>query len=516
MASTTSDYNEIMRLLGNADQVNAAIAADHASKGSSSRRHAMTPQQIRDAKAISPVIKIHAMDADEIGTPGPNGTHQGGRLRKNMAQTNDYWIPLPDEDDDDDPSNDAENQAMWAKYSDAIYTHFDGIVDQMKSEMLKGSIMKPEMSQALEADGYEGHRFISLPGYVDEYWASTDSGEQRTAGLRLYLDDTGEETIGAKGPHPAQVKNYDVETFRFPKNGEPQPFADVYHNKRSVAVEWMMNSGLDFLSNMWDISIICTRLQGDKVVRWDDLFNQFYRNEIVFGSTKIPKFMGDAAGFMVRCEGVDVPQPKSQSYSMEFLWTTIQKVRSKVDLERKATLKVLLDEPLYFMELFNLLSNNNDLTDRITVRPLLNVPFTTLPMWADDLKTKKVQMNVIVKHALLMRHSVYDELRASDDPIAKNQGGLGPTELPYWVFEDVNFIGSTTDLEFKRDGPSTTTIDVPFLFKRVYKVDRQARGGTKTTPDVALQSPRDPLDATMSTLSNTQHDQTWYYGERTS
>jgi len=42
------------------------------------------------------------------------------------------------------------------------------------------------------------------------------------------------------------------------------------------------------------------------------------------------------------------------------------------------------------------------------------------------------------------------------------------------MFEDVNFLGNSSDLEFKRDSADTHTASFPFLFKRLIRVNTGA------------------------------------------
>jgi len=491
-ASTDYDYGEIMSLLGNAAQVDALVTAGDKEFDTASIP-VMSPSEMERMREPLPDSWTDDGDSEvEVPEPEPGIDDTPEEPRLSPREEEELEDVAPEQWEHTEPGFDPVTGTFTEGSQDGIQDRMNGLTeDSEEVELLENT-----ESTDTDSDGNP----ITLPGYGDNEW-SGDEGPGE-----LDLDGTLET-----------VRNYDVEVVRMGKSDEsPDTFENVYGNKRSVAVEWMMNSGADFLSNMWDVSIMCTRVQGEESVRWDDLFTQMYENEVVFGNKRTHRFLGDAAAFMIRCEEVEVPQPKSEEYSVEFLWSTVKKVRSKVAFSRKSNLKILLDEPMYFMEIFNLLSNNNNVTDNITVRPLLNTPFTASPLWRDDLRSKKIQINIIVKHALLIRHGVYDELRGNDNPLARRQGGLDPDSLPYWVFEDVRFIGSTTDMEFKRDGPSTLVMEVPFTFRRVFKVDRQARGGTKTVPDLPLQSPRDPLDATDPTLSNSLNDQIWYWGPRNS
>ena len=50
---------------------------------------------------------------------------------------------------------------------------------------------------------------------------------------------------------------------------------------------------------------------------------------------------------------------------------------------------------------------------------------------------------------------------------------LPPDRTPYWVFEDIKFLGVEGSLDYDRDSTGVTELQVPFIFRRVYKVDNQ-------------------------------------------
>jgi hypothetical protein len=239
---------------------------------------------------------------------------------------------------------------------------------------------------------------------------------------------------------------------------------------RSIAADWICNSGPDFMQNLWDVAIVCSAPTSEDVPnQWEDFFKQIYNNKAIFGGDNLPQIMGDACMFMVRTSSISIPQPKSASYDVKFLYNSVKKIKSQVDFTRKADLTLLIDEPLNFINIFNLVSNNNIITPSIDIRPILNVPFNTNPIFKYDIVKKKIQMNLLVKHQCLMNHYHYDEFQY--------QNGLPYDQQPYWCFEDVAFIGNTTPVKFDNTTANTLEATIPFIFKRVYKVDTQKRGG---------------------------------------
>jgi hypothetical protein len=272
-----------------------------------------------------------------------------------------------------------------------------------------------------------------------------------------------------------------------------------YHEWRSPAAEWIINSGEDFMKNSWDVSLVVSSpKKEEKPNTWIDIFKDFYQNPVIFGNSDVPEIFGDELAFMVRTAKIGIPQPKSQTYDQPFLYQNIKKTKAQVDFTRRAELVILSDENLYFLNFFNLISNNNDVTSSINVRPIMNVPFSTNPLFINNLLRKKAQINLLVFHRALIRHYHYDYRQTKGE-----RDMLPPDEMPFWVFEDVNFIGNTTAIEFKRDSADTLDLTFPFLFKRVFKVDRQKRGGNTTGLDI--------MDKESKAILDLQNNQNWYW-----
>jgi hypothetical protein len=261
------------------------------------------------------------------------------------------------------------------------------------------------------------------------------------------------------------------------------------------------------MKNKFDVCLVVFDSETHKVTQLFDGMSKLYVDAI--GYTLPENSFGDSAAFMIRTSQVNIPQMESDTYEQKFLWHSIKKVRSKVKYERKAELKFRLDEPLAFLTFFNLLSNNNTVTQKIGTSPLYYAPFTTNRLLtSESIKHRKLGMHLIVKHQSLMRlagTSLADipssEVYNSPKYTPKT---MPPDKMPYWLFEDIFFLGSNDGLSFDRDSSNTQDITVPFIFKRAFKVDTQDRGETKLN-----MSMNDIEDS--QKYFKTQSDQNWYY-----
>jgi len=275
---------------------------------------------------------------------------------------------------------------------------------------------------------------------------------------------------------------------------EVEGYAAQFLNRRASAIEMMMNSGADFQQNAFDCYLMCTpKFTPEQIKRGEisdnepmvDFFDEFYKNNVVFGRDMSQmKMMGDGAAFAVRVKSIGVPQPVSDTFEVPFLFDKVKKVRSKVNFERKAEISLRMDEPLYFATFINLISNNNNLSLEFGLRPSLFTPFTTTNTFVDKLHNKAIRVDMYVAHVSLMR-SAWKE-RAQSYPggredtfgaanRVKTLSGLEAQELPMWCFEDVNFIGMTSEVVFKRDSADTMDGAFPFVFRRLYKIDFQLK-----------------------------------------
>jgi len=304
--------------------------------------------------------------------------------------------------------------------------------------------------------------------------------------------------------------------------------------KRSRAVEYLLNSGTDFINNMFDAMLICHKSEDGFVNFFDELYKSHF---LTGGKESDLGFIGGGNIFMVRVSTINIPQAESDVFDVKFGIQTVRKVRSKVKYERKAELRMLLDEPLYFMGVFNMLSNNNRIIfDGISPDRMLPhgfAAFSSGSIVRESLKNKKVRIDLVVKHQKLMRNLQIENLISNPDiygwRYSRNRNvigmaGLRSKELPLWWFEDVKFLGQGDGLNFDRDNPNTVDMGFPFLFKRCIKIDRQYRFGTNQTEQFAGRGGGDNEGDFMTEFSvvdervlsdffHMRSNQEWFYGK---
>jgi hypothetical protein len=342
---------------------------------------------------------------------------------------------------------------------------------------------------------------------------------------------------------------------------------------RSSAIGYIANSGPDWMSNMWDVAIIVSEKSNDAfgIGSWgafgsfltaglatSDLFDwlALSREQYSIINKMMPHgsdryLLGDAAVLMARCSSIKVPQPKSETYQVRVLDKTLTKVRSKVAFERQGEMEITLDDPLYMLQIFQIISNNASIHNEVSMKQN-RIDYNTSPEtnWTSEQRTFKTeflrssfmsnnipmsgpwsslqsgargkrQIDIIVYHTSLMR-KVFNSFAGKD----YDTYGLQGDENMCWVFDDVRFLGNTTELEFVRDAAETKIGTFPFTFKRVYRVDRQKRGtGLGGMVDQAMASMGLVQDSTtslrvdkssMNSLVYDQQNQNWYYTDNQS
>jgi len=294
------------------------------------------------------------------------------------------------------------------------------------------------------------------------------------------------------------------------------------------AIDYMLKSGWDFMKHMFDVALLITSKNTDSGA-YRNFFTEIYKSKYFKNiPPNNPQFFGDSGCFMVRVSSIEIPQPISETFELKSPIHTIKKVRTKVSFERKGELKMLMDEPLFFLNIFNLISNNNytindikkvdnrfffrenNSSDQIYNINNLFTPFSTiniiqnnfLNQAGEDAIRKNIRIDLIVKHQKLGNYefdwkntkNIRRNIAVDGDtisPITRALAGLQADETPLWLFEDVNFLGEGSDISFDRDAQNTLEMVFPFVFKRVVKIDRSRRGGPYSYENRYLQLAQD-------------------------
>jgi hypothetical protein len=252
------------------------------------------------------------------------------------------------------------------------------------------------------------------------------------------------------------------------------------------SIYYMMSSGADFIQNMFDVAIVFTDENGI----FEDIIKS-HDDKTIMG-VRISDLMGHMGrSIMVRTSSIEVPQMESDTFITKFLGMSINKVRTKIKYERKSNLKILADEPLYMRLLINLLSGNV----RSSSSSYIAQGKRPIGFHPGNLQHTAVgNISILVKHEALLNYPILGEMKNSwrkhyqKDPSKLGYAENSPAEYPVWWFQDVRFAGEGTDLQFDRDGSTTTELTFPFIFSRCIKIDRSAKFATDgSTPKEVTQ-----------------------------
>jgi hypothetical protein len=368
--------------------------------------------------------------------------------------------------------------------------------------------------------------YVSLPGInaADEAGSQPDAFDRVVNAIDAFVDKISiGGGSGGGGPIETPQPNYHVSSDYRNWEAKDKPteptqearrvLTDQLSFTRSKAIEYMLNSGPDFMKHMFDVMLICSSANDNEMTNF---FSKIYSEKALFNQSVAEadqdQIFGRGGIFSLRTASVNVPQMESETFDVKHLFNTIKKVRTKVKFERKSELKLTMDEPMYFHGLFNMMSNNNMIKFNYLDsdnRKAYNffAPYSTLRTIAEDAIRKVIRLDLLVVHKRFgadyysetgtwaqKTKDIWRDDFLKSQPLdmetgesttaeyVQNFAGLRNDELPLWWFEDIAFLGQGDDLVFKRDNDSVTQMTFPFIFKRVVKIDRQRRYGPEKQP----------------------------------
>lgn len=189
----------------------------------------------------------------------------------------------------------------------------------------------------------------------------------------------------------------------------------------------------------------------------------------------------DFKAFAARIGTVEVPQVKKETFNMKVLASSIDKARSKLKFEHKSSFTLRADENLVYFQIFNAISNNQENSNIFFDENFS--PFTSLRVIEEDLKEKQFRLDIIVKNTNLSNNNstVTAMIAKNSNSEKKFIGGKKDEYLSYWVFEDVNILGTSTDLEFGNTSFDPMDLTYSFIFKNLYMIDGRNSYTAQTT-----------------------------------
>jgi len=270
------------------------------------------------------------------------------------------------------------------------------------------------------------------------------------------------------------------------------------------AVDALISAGPDAYKNQYDLILIqaggsspILEVMPSKV-KGDKTFNE---NEYILN------LLGSSF-LAVRAAGINIPEIKSQTVDIPYLWTTVTKVVPQVTLSKKQSLTIEADQYLFMYDSFMKLSGKYYSSSKFgLVEEKKNDMLNFVPVqlgslcsksWSDgiynDRLGNKPRLDMLVK------------LR-NFSPILLNDGNIAAGLEPYFVFEDVRFLGNG-QLQFSRSDVSKITFDTEFIYRRSYKVNINSHSGTSessTTGYIGNKDYNQPSTKLIQNDFNSQH-----------
>jgi hypothetical protein len=225
---------------------------------------------------------------------------------------------------------------------------------------------------------------------------------------------------------------------------------------RSQAIQYMIERGPDFMSNCFDVALVTTTVEGVRqkipyIYAWDSY-------------TMITKSIA------VRTASIEIPMPKTKTYETKFLTHTISRTASAIDWKTQSALILDLDEPLYLLDMVNDAIGQGIVKTGLGTSLGELIPETRKKNYNSQSMYMNPRIDLMVSHVSLMRdyNSMLTEKFERPDIL---QWKLPPDQLPFWVFEDIKFLGNEGDIKFERETANTNQITIPFIYRRLYLVD---------------------------------------------
>lgn len=238
------------------------------------------------------------------------------------------------------------------------------------------------------------------------------------------------------------------------------------------AVDALVQSGPDFYKNQYDLILIQVDKKGKPL---DSLVEEEHTEDEV-----MTNLLGSSM-LAVRTAGIQIPEMKSKTVDIPILWTSVTKAVPHTEMAHKQTLTIEADQYLFIYDTLMKLSGKFYASSKYgLIDPTKELPTTGfIPIqlgslvaaaWSDSAwgakLSSKARLDMIVK------------LR-NFSPVLVNEWNIAPGLEPYFVFEDVRFLGNGA-MSLGRADVSKATFDAEFIFRRMYKVNLNSHNDTNT------------------------------------
>jgi hypothetical protein len=259
-------------------------------------------------------------------------------------------------------------------------------------------------------------------------------------------------------PKPAQLAETPMNWTKIGREGIP--------TYKRTAAQSIQSTGPDFMSNQFDAYLLFDPL-GEEDNKIADIRE--------FDSTPLQDKILSSEGFAVRFASISVKMPVNDKVDIAFLGRQVPMIKSTNNFQKKASFSFDLDENLWWLTRFQRLSGH--IVDQTT--------------------SMRDGTNPLIQGFSQGGHKRFDSFNSNPGLLLrtitttwpkKNYNSMGiclvikctrvsewynevnqVMELPWFVFEDIKFLG-TDSIKYDRNSPDATrSINVDFTFRRMTK-----------------------------------------------
>jgi type IV secretory pathway TrbF-like protein len=236
--------------------------------------------------------------------------------------------------------------------------------------------------------------------------------------------------------------------------------------------------------------------------------------------TPFQKFIYNHKGFAVRFGTINIPAISKDSFNINWLETQINKPRTTINIENKATFTLRLDQNLFWLDFLDKIAGHNNTVDQLA---FLKQKGSSDAQYSNYFyKEVSEESNHSWKEVInYISQSYFSKINKKLCLVVKMAHlsnfiytGTQLRLLPYFVFEDIRILGTSTSLSYERESNNIQDLSINFIFKSLREVYWRESGETKfefttNTKEVGQNVQLDLINHIFS-KENLKENNTWW------
>jgi len=328
------------------------------------------------------------------------------------------------------------------------------------------------------------HKPSPMPDQIYSVW--TDEAQEYLTQVDLYRL-TPESYDPLPLPMSQPETPFDPSNY-FGASRDKLTYANERRRFSMNPIEAMIHSGPDWMSNKFDCFFVFVPNGKSKP---EDDFDGFDKLRIPEWATPYERFLLNHRGFAVRVGEVAIPFMYNGDFSLPFLETQINKIKSTKVLKTDSHFTFRLDENLVWLDHIQMLAGRLNVLDDHVFQSRRGSPNSYVKSaiasgalgTAETITTdayRKLFRTIAASWstAAVRETAEKDAIRSFDLCLIVKMQHLSSfintysqqKMLPYFVFENIKILGTGDAITYDSSSPGQKEITVPFIFRRCYQI----------------------------------------------